>query len=219
MELNRIYHTDALSGLRMLPDGSVDCIVTSPPYWQMRDYGIAPLWWAADERCSHQPDESGYCARCGGWQGQLGQEPVREEFIAHLVSVFRECRRVLKKTGTLWVNLGDSYSKPYKYNARQAPEWYASNRKNDHCLIDMRVDKKRHRVLSKSLCNIPGRFADEMILDGWILRNEIIWYKPTCVPSPVTDRFTVDFEKMFFFVKHPRMSLMPHPPLRDTAIR
>ena len=204
MELNRIYHTDALSGLRMLPDGSVDCIVTSPPYWQMRDYGIAPLWWAADERCSHQPDESGYCARCGGWQGQLGQEPVREEFIAHLVSVFRECRRVLKKTGTLWVNLGDSYSKPYKYNARQASEWYASNRKNDHCLIDMRVDKKRHRVLSKSLCNIPGRFADEMILDGWILRNEIIWYKPTCVPSPVTDRFTVDFEKMFFFVKHPR---------------
>lgn len=101
MELNRIYHTDALSGLRMLPDGSVDCIVTSPPYWQMRDYGIAPLWWAADERCSHQPDESGYCARCGGWQGQLGQEPVREEFIAHLVSVFRECRRVLKKTGAV----------------------------------------------------------------------------------------------------------------------
>lgn len=73
MELNRIYHTDALSGLRMLPDGSVDCIVTSPPYWQMRDYGIAPLWWAADERCSHQPDESGYCARCGDGKDSWGR--------------------------------------------------------------------------------------------------------------------------------------------------
>ena len=104
MEPNTIHTCDALTGLRLLPDESVDCIVTSPPYWQMRDYGIGSIVW---------PD---------GWSGQLGLEPTREEFIAHLCMIFDECRRVLKPSGTLWVNLGDSYSKPYKYNRRQDPQ-------------------------------------------------------------------------------------------------
>lgn len=179
MEVNNIYNCNALEGLRLLPEASVDCIVTSPPYWRMRDYGIEPSWWGEDRTCAHQPDEDGYCLHCGGWLGQLGQEPTREEFVRHLVSVFGECKRVLKDTGTLWVNLGDSYSKPG-------------------------TGGKRRKIPSKSLCNVPGRFADEMISDGWILRNEIIWYKPNCVPAAVTDRFTVDHEKIFFFVKHPR---------------
>ena len=185
MELNVIYNRDALSGLKLLPDESVDCIVTSPPYWQMRDYGIGSIVW---------PD---------GWSGQLGLEPTREEFIAHLCMIFDECRRVLKPTGTLWVNLGDSYSKPYKYNRRQDPKWSESSKNND-CLIDIEVDTARHRIPSKSLCNIPNKFADEMILRGWVLRNEIIWYKPACIPSSVRDRFTADFEKVFFFTKSQR---------------
>ncbi len=184
MQTNIIHNTDALTGLKMLPDESVDCIVTSPPYWQMRDYNIGGILW---------PD---------GWQGQLGLEPTRDDFIAHLCMIFDECRRVLKASGTLWVNLGDSYSKPYKYNRRQDPKWYERT-KNSACLMDMRVDMRRHRVPSKSLCNIPNRFADEMILRGWILRNEIIWHKPAAMPSSVRDRFTVDFEKIFFFVKSP----------------
>lgn len=101
MELNTIYHTDALSGLRGLPDGSVDCIVTSPPYWQMRDYGVPPVLWGGSEDCQHECDNSGYCALCGGWLGQLGQEPNRDEFIFHLCLIFDECRRVLKTSGTL----------------------------------------------------------------------------------------------------------------------
>ena len=108
MELNTIHNCDALSGLRQLPNESVDCIVTSPPYWQMRDYGIGSIVW---------PD---------GWSGQLGLEPTREDFIAHLCMIFDECRRVLKPSGTLWVNLGDSYSKTYKYNRRQDPKWRES---------------------------------------------------------------------------------------------
>lgn len=183
MELNIIYNTDALSGLRMLPDESVDCIVTSPPYWQMRDYGIGGIAW---------PD---------GWRGQLGLEPTRDEFISHLCLIFDECRRVLKRTGTLWVNLGDSYSKPYKYNSPQDPKWTFKS-KNKDCLSEMRVDMQKHRIPSKSLCNIPNKFADEMIQRGWVLRNEIIWHKPACMPSSVRDRFTVDFEKIFFFTKH-----------------
>lgn len=179
LEINKTYNRNALDGLRMLPGTSVDCIVTSPPYWRMRDYGTAPLWWGGNETCNHQPDRNGYCRHCGGWLGELGQEPTWEEFIGHLVSIFRECHRVLKNTGTLWVNLGDSYSKPG-------------------------MGGKKCKIPSKSLCNIPGKFADAMIADGWILRNEIIWYKPNCAPSSATDRFTVDYEKIFFFVKHSR---------------
>lgn len=185
MQLNKIHNTDAISGLRLLPDESVDCIVTSPPYWQMRDYGIGSIVWS------------------DGWSGQLGLEPTRDDFIAHLCMIFDECRRVLKSSGTLWVNLGDSYSKPYKYNRRQDLKW-SENSKNNDCLIDIKVDTKRHRIPAKSLCNIPNKFADEMILRGWVLRNEIIWYKPACIPSSVRDRFTVDFEKVFFFTKSQR---------------
>ncbi|MFR9591829.1 MAG: site-specific DNA-methyltransferase [Rikenellaceae bacterium] len=146
MQLNKIHNIDALSGLRSLPDNAIDCIVTSPPYFQMRDYGIVDVEWG------------------DGWSGQLGQEPTRELFVAHLIEIFDECRRVLKPSGTLWVNLADSYH-------------------------------------NKSLCNIPNKFADEMIGAGWILRNEIIWHKPSCIPSGATDRFTTDYEKLFFFTK------------------
>ena len=203
LETNRICCTDARTGLASLPDESVDCIVTSPPYWQMRDYGTEPLWWEADSRCPHEEDAFGYCPRCGGWHGELGHEPAREEYIAHLLALFGECRRVLKATGSLWVNIADSYGKPYKYNVRQKTRGYTRS-KNGGCLSEPTVDKRRHRVAAKSLCNIPGRFAEEMIADGWILRNEIIWHKPACVPSPAKDRFTVDYEKMFFFVKNRR---------------
>ena len=185
MELNTIHLTDALNGLKSLPDESVDCIVTSPPYWQMRDYGIGGIEW---------PD---------GWFGQLGLEPTRDSYIAHLCHIFDECRRVLKSSGSLWVNLGDTYSNPPKYNRPQKIEWHEHS-KNNSCLTNQQVDTARLRILRKSLCNIPNKFADEMILREWILRNEIIWHKPACIPSSVHDRFTVDFEKIFFFTKNCR---------------
>src|SRR5699024_10821954 len=102
-----------------------------------------------------------------------------------------------------WVNLGDSYSKPYKYNRRQDPKW-SENSKNNDCLIDIKVDTKRHRIPSKSLCNIPNKFANDMILRGWVLRNELIWHQAACNPPSIRDRFTVDFEKVFFFTKSQR---------------
>lgn len=218
MQTDVIFNTDALSALRGLDDDCVDCIVTSPPYWQLRDYGLAPILFGGNGTCRHEFDGFGVCRLCGGWLGQLGQEPSRELFIEHLVSIFDECRRVLKKSGTLWVNLGDSYSKLNKYNR---PNDYPG-RKNAYCLKELRVDLSAHRVPHKSLCNIPGLFAETMILRGWILRNEIIWYKPSVVPTPVKDRFTVDFEKVFFFTKAPKYdsdsssSLMPNPPVGVT---
>lgn len=200
MRTDVIFNTDAVSGLGRLPDNSIDCIVTSPPYWQLRDYGLSPILFGGRQDCEHDFDYYAICRSCGGWLGQLGQEPSREMFLEHLTSIFDECRRVLKSTGTLWVNLGDSYSKLNKYN--RTDDWPPG--KNTYCLKELRVDLSMHRVPHKSLCNIPGLFAEMMILRGWILRNEIIWHKPSVVPTPVKDRFTVDFEKVFFFAKSPK---------------
>lgn len=197
---NVIYNTDALSGLRALEDASVDCIVTSPPYWGMRNYGLEPVLFGGERECPHDFDEFAVCRECGGWMGELGHEPSREMFLEHLTGIFDECRRVLKETGTLWVNLGDSYCKTHKYNRPKK----RNCGENVHGLKNSRVDVAVHRIPYKSLCNIPGLFAEMMILQGWILRNEIIWYKPSVAPASVKDRFTVDYEKLFFFTKSGR---------------
>src|SRR6266850_1947729 len=119
------------------------------------------------------------------------------ECIEHLCLVFDEVRRVLKPTGTLWVNLGDTYSG--SNGAGYSPtKWKALYEgQNSIRRFSGRVDD----VPSKSLCQIPSRFAIAMSTRGWILRNEIVWHKPNCMPSSVKDRFTVDFDKMFFFTK------------------
>lgn len=160
---------DALDVLRDLPDESVDCVVTSPPYWGLRDYGM---------------------------DDQLGLEPHFNEYISKLVAIFDEAKRVLKKEGTCWVNLGDTYSgnKEGKTDNKVSPYLKETT---------TRIHKKAV-IQEKSLCQIPSRFAIAMTDRGWILRNEIIWHKPNCMPSSAEDRFTVDFEKVFFFVKSKR---------------
>lgn len=203
MELDVIYNTDALQGLMLLPDESVDCIVTSPPYWQMRDYGIPPIHWQGDANCDHSFGSDGYCNDCGGWLGQLGHEPTRDEFILHLCLIFDECKRVLKPTGTLWVNLGDTYNNARNNAEAESPQ-SISRGQNRHFKAQNRFTADRNNLPQKSLCNIPNKFADEMILRGWALRNEIIWYKRSCMPFSGKDRFTNDFEKIFFFVKSKR---------------
>ncbi len=166
LDLNKIHQGDALQVLKDLPDESVDMVITSPPYWALRDYGMP---------------------------GQLGLEPKFEEYISKLCDIFDEAKRVLKKTGTLWVNIGDTYmnDSSYQKTGRQGMG-------NDK--VGM-IYKDRQGLRQKSLCQIPSRFAIEMTNRGWILRNEIIWHKPNCMPQSVKDRFTVDFEKIFFFVK------------------
>lgn len=168
--MNMILQGDALSKLKELPSESVDCVMTSPPYWALRDYGV---------------------------ENQLGLEPTFEEYISKLCDIFDEVKRVLKKTGTCWVNLGDTYS---------ATRWSGSGKgqamngfKDGHRDI---APKKETNLPDKSLCMIPARFAIEMQNRGWILRNELIWHKPNCMPSSAKDRFTIDFEKIFFFVKN-----------------
>lgn len=176
-----IIQGDCLEETKKLPSESVDCVVTSPPYWALRDYGVP---------------------------GQLGLEPTFQEYITKLCDIFDEVKRVLKKEGTCWVNLGDTYGGSGKgaggYSDKSILSGATSpNTKGRKMAKESWNFKKAPRVNGeqKSLCQIPSRFATEMTNRGWILRNEIIWYKPNCMPSSVKDRFTVDFEKVFFFVK------------------
>jgi DNA modification methylase len=167
--INQIICGDAQQVLQKLPDESIDCVVTSPPYWALRDYGV---------------------------KGQLGLEPRFQDFIVKLCNVFDEVKRVLKRSGTCWVNIGDTY---YSNHGAVNSSLYRSEVVAQARSI--RRNLSNRELPSKSLCQIPSRFAIEMANRGWILRNEIIWFKKNCMPASVRDRFTVDFEKVLFFVK------------------
>lgn len=161
---------DCHQELAKLEANSIDCVITSPPYWGLRDYGV---------------------------DGQLGLEPSYADYIEHLCSIFDEVRRVLKPTGTCWVNLGDTYggSNGAGYSPTKWPKLYKDGGQLAGKL------KERASTVPKCLLQIPARFAIAMIDRGWILRNEIIWYKPNAMPQSVKDRFTVDYEKIYFFTK------------------
>jgi len=202
-----IYNTGVLSGLRSLPDGLVDLVVTSPPYWGLRDYGVEFQVWGGDIGCPHDWDlrviqtgqkhwNSGgkvipqedriihngrlrnmeFCSICGAWQGSLGNEPTRELFIKHILEVTGEIRRVLKDTGSFYLNFGDCHYK-------------------------------------KSLSLIPERISIAMCdQQGWILRNKIHWVKQCYIykegrtigatmPCSAKDRFNESGEDLYFFTK------------------
>ena len=148
----------------------MDCVITSPPYWQLRDYGYPDQW---------------------------GLEKTFEEYLENLWKLMDEIKRILKDTGTVWINLGDTYARGTRN--KSGTDHTKSNAKE--CHIEP-LTKPNYKNLDKCLLLIPHRFAIGCVDRGWILRNEIIWHKPNCMPSGATDRFTVDFEKIFFFVKN-----------------
>jgi site-specific DNA-methyltransferase (adenine-specific) len=223
MQINNIIQGNTLNVLKQMPDESIDCVVTSPPYWGLRTYGTELQIWDSEKNCNHKwqtkndtlhsgrgdaqksgkysmrkaiPDTSIFsevCSKCHAWRGELGLEPTFELYIKHLMQIFDEIKRILKKTGTCWVNLGDSY----------AGSGGAGGDYNDGGIKEGQPKFKQGiaNAPSKSLCMIPYRFAIGMINHGWILRNIIIWHKPSCMPSSACDRYTVDFEPIFFFTK------------------
>ena len=168
--LNKIINGNSLEVLKTLPDNSIDCCITSPPYWGLRDYGH---------------DE------------QLGSEKHFKDFVNNLCNVFDEVKRVLKPTGTCFVNLGDTFSSDTKGTGGPSDKQLSNK--------GSRYEAKKFdtEIPNKCLCLVPERFAIEMIDRGWTIRNQIIWHKPNQMPSSAKDRFTVDFEKVFFFVKQP----------------
>ncbi len=212
---------DALAELRELESESVHCCVTSPPYWGLRDYGTAQ-WEGGDDDCGHAPPvESGLSGnksnsqthpgrfvdcKCGAKRidSQLGLEKTPEEYVARMVEVFREVRRVLRKDGTLWLNMGDSY-------ASTAPGTMGDPLRQSGILAgvsDRRANgsRKYRPELSgylkpKDLCGIPWRLAFALQTDGWWLRSDIIWAKPNPMPESCTDRPTKSHEYIFLLTK------------------
>ncbi len=168
--INKIICGDALNTLKKFPNESIDCVVTSPPYFNLRDYDV---------------------------KGQIGLEPDFNEYLEKLLVVFDEVKRVLKKQGTCWIVIGDTYGGSGVGNnlLRQKKQKSSLSKKP----INLSYNQNKYR---KSLLQIPSRLSIAMIERGWILRNEIIWHKSNCQPSSATDRFTVDFEKVFFFVRN-----------------
>lgn len=195
---------NSLDVLKGMPAESVDVCVTSPPYWGLRDYGSDPVIWGGKKDCDHEWDGTDHCPRCGAWNGQLGLEPNPMEYVEHLCMIFDEVKRVLRSTGACWVNIGDTYS-TVSGNA-YCKDQFSSDRLKESVKAgnELKRSLSSYGFRNKSLCQLPSRFAIAMTDRGWILRNECIWHKPNCMPVSTKDRFTVDFEKFFFFTKEPR---------------
>jgi DNA modification methylase len=242
-----LYCGHALDILKAMLSESIDCVMTSPPYWGLRTYKTELQIWG-DNHCEHEwgpgittinsgggyargnvkeyPNQPGgnhrdwglgkvsqgnFCLKCNAWRGELGLEPTIELYIGHLLQIFDEVKRVLKKTGTCWVNIGDSYASGKgtcfnpgggkgsfsSHGDRKDSGVYPLDRGNISAL-------KAEGLLPKSLCGIPERFSLSMLGRGWIKRNTIIWQKNNPMPESVKDRFTEDFEYIYFFVKSKR---------------
>jgi len=172
--LGKVVQGGCLDVLRSMPDESVNCCITSPPYWGLRDYGVT---------------------------GQLGLEKTPEEYVAKLVEIFREVRRVLRNDGTLWLNLGDSYIGGDRGGLGQCGVGsLEGNRYENGQRIGLPTGKI-DGLKPKDLVGIPWRVAFALQADGWYLRQDIIWHKPNPMPESVTDRCTKAHEYIFLLSK------------------
>ena len=227
-----------LDVLRELPSESVQCVVTSPPYWALRAYGTEAQVWGGDAECEHSwtprsavdrggnrrqlPHGDGrandcyageripypaqniggvgdYCP-CGAWRGELGHEPTPQMFVAHLVDIFREVRRVLKSDGVCFVNIGDSYSGSGK--GPSSVNGLSKQHTNTGSLIGSTPMVEGTKA--KDLVLIPERFAIAMCDDGWYVRSRIAWCKRAPMPESVKDRPTNAWEHIWMLTKSAR---------------
>lgn len=168
---------DVLDGLRAMPDASVQCVVTSPPYWGLRDYGV---------------------------EGQIGLEPTPEEYVERMVGVFREVRRVLRDDGVIWVNLGDSYTSGNRVGNGTREGYLQATNRGAGGTCDAPRYPTPPGLKPKDLVGIPWRVAFALQADGWTLRSDVIWNKPNQIPESVTDRPTKSHEYVFLLAKQER---------------
>ena len=210
-EMNiKLLNGNVLDMLKTIADESVDCVVSSPPYYGLRSYKGADTIWGGNPDCEHEwvgyirkgqnggknsdklnikksneqnfqmfeDQKQNICHKCGAWKGQLGLESTHQIYIDHMMLVMKELKRVLKKTGTLFWNMGDSYAGDMGSRAGWQDSKYSESREegiNNGEAVFLKADYGN--IQAKSLMMIPERFAMAMIDDGWILRNKIIWYK------------------------------------------
>ena len=191
---NQIHCMDNREGLKMLDDNSVDCCITSPPYWGLRDYGV---------------------------DGQIGLEQTPDEYVEQMVNVFREVKRALKPEGTLWLNLGDSYAGSMKGIGADGQSYAGQKQATNKGSVGIYQDKppKANEIglKPKDLVGIPWRVAFALQADGWYLRQEIIWHKPNPMPESVTDRCTKAHEYIFLLSKS-QTYYFDHDAIKENAL-
>ena len=175
LPVNSILCGDVLGVMKDLPDESIDCVITSPPYWQLRDYG---------------------------WRGQWGLEPTYMEYLDNLYLLMDEIKRVLKPRGTAWINLGDSFFGSGNGSGQDLEEAKKNKMRKAVAAPKKANNHKENKLLHKSLTLIPHRFAIGCSKRGWIVRNDIIWAKPNSLPESVRDRFSKKYEHIFLLVKN-----------------
>jgi len=207
-----LYQGHVLDALAQIPEQSVHCVVTSPPYWGLRDYDLPAVIWGHIPDCHHDFEptlepgrkirskrsesrsppcgnggrrQPGTCRRCGAWQGSLGLEPTPDLYVAHILETFRAVHRILRDDGTLWLNLGDCYIGGGRGGIGDKST----------------LQGVGFALKQKNLVGIPWRVALAMQADGWILRSDIIWAKPNPRPESVQDRPTLAHEHLFLFSK------------------
>ncbi len=234
-----IRQGDVIEQLRLMEPESVHCVVTSPPYWGLRDYGLPGHVWGGEPDCDHEwgrsvkgrtqsgslsgstlegtpaGDErrpswvSAFCTRCSAWFGTLGLEPTVDLYVKHIIEVFREVWRVLRKDGQLWLNLGDAYWGSWgNYGGQGGPNGQRSK-------VTERFDRPAYAdngrrppqsysdsvLKPKDLIGLPWRVAFALQADGWWLRSDIVWHKLNPMPESVTDRPTRAHEYVFLLTK------------------
>lgn len=234
-----IYIGNVLKRLSEIPEGSVRTVVTSPPYYGLRDYGTGD-WLGGDPTCSHKRDSKhsdftitghknplltvgdaiykSVCPRCGAVREdeQLGLEETPEAYIEQMVAVFREVWRVLSDDGTLWLNIGDSYAgggggNYNKTGVLQAGGQHVTNVRNKPDWLE------NAGIKPKDMMGIPWMLAFALRADGWYLRQDIIWAKPNPMPESVTDRCTKSHEYVFLLSKN-KHYFYDHIAIKEPAV-
>ena len=239
-----LYIGNALEELRNLPGDSVDCVITSPPYYMLRQYGRGEetvCVWDGDPECEHEWEDGGiyrmrgnndgkwkgsndnahlklgsFCLKCGAWRGELGHEPDPDLFVSHLADIFDEVRRVLKPTGNLFLNIGDTYAGGGGTTGGHAQSWEKSARHRPNHKGLQKILGVKEWIKRKQLLLIPYRLAIELQMRGWIVRDMIIWAKSVSVvgktgdiieqfgnglPESTKDRLTKSYEIIIHAVK------------------
>ena len=235
-----VLEGDCRTTMRLLPEKCVQLAFTSPPYFGLRDYQApASVWGGDDPDCRHEwgdaipgsnrggsgtptgrngrgeeyargAEKGQFCQQCGAWYGCLGAEPTPQLFVAHLVEVFREVKRVLRDDGCVFLNIADSYS---SQGGPQVVQTRNSNRVGGSDTQNGGQSRSANTVPEKSLCLVPERLAIALSDEGWIIRNRCSWMKGcsylpewsgSVMPSSADDRFVVSEEPVWMLVKQPR---------------
>lgn len=199
--LNTVIAGDAYDLFSLIPDESIDLIITSPPYWGHRDYDLKHNWKLfnnIEEVRKIGPKSPGYVwYRAQG--GVLGLEPYPEWYVTHLTEIFLRGMRCLKTTGSLWINIGDTYF----------ARWSSIRNNGRQGLGDKRRKRRKTPMggfrAEKQLLLIPARFALALQEHSWVLRNDLIWYKPNALPLREGDRLNLAHEHFFHFVRKPKL--------------